>query len=494
MRSQIAKGLHLNEEMLDDMEAQEAQADHEGLLMMASVGYDPYQILDEKDFFTAWIENIWQAACPSEEANGAIISACNEAHNRALRAKAQLAAVATQTTLYTMGVQAFVAGHYQKARHYFSVYGRSYTNRAVLTAIGLTHFSQALSIHQRLLERQSPAVPDFYYPVLLDANPLTSAGAGNPLTAKRSDAEARLARDRQELQANLDRSISLFEKAMRLEPNHPSTYLVLANTYLLSGNTFMVKGIVQGKYIPKFGNDPGSALILAMTTAMEGDHKAAQLAFERVIEGLQTSTQTSAFPEDLLTYTAFHNSAALATHMGQEARARALWTSLAQQAKTSGNGLLLRLSLNQLNIDPPAAKPLSGAPTVAGVRIGDRFAEPAEASAAYQSDALWIEGEPFRVLRHTSGSRFVVGPDQGVVSAWQDSGQRPGDRTLAGRVSIGDGRVSIGDPANRPMKAMGIPDRCLHMMAGEYWAYDAYGLAMHIQNNKIAGWFLYDAE
>ncbi len=484
MRKQIAKGLPLKEEMLADMEEKEAQADHDGLLMMASVGYDPYQILDEKDFFTAWIENIWQAICPSEGENGAIADACIEAHNRALRARAQLAAIATQTTLYTMGVQAFVAGRYQNARHYFSVYGRSYTNRAVLTAIGLTHFSEALLIQQRL-PVQGPA---FYYPVLLDANPLTAVDTSEDLTAKRSDAEADLARNRRLLQANLERAITLFEKAIRLEPHHPKTYLMLAYSYLLGGNTFMAKGIVQGKYIPKFGSDTASTLILAMTTALEGDHQQAQVAFEKVIADLQTAPVVPTFPKDLLTYAAFHNSAVLAEYLGQTAEAERLWQALARQAKTAGNSLIFRLSLNQLKIDSPRTHLLADAPTIAGVRIGDRFASITEDAKAYQSDALWIEGQPFRVLRNTSGSRFVVGPDEGVVGAWQDSGQNnPGDVTFAGRVAIGDG-------ANRPMKAMGIPDRCVHMLAGEYWAYDAYGVAMHIQNNRVAGWFLYSAE
>lgn len=490
LRNQIATGLHLNEALLDDMAEKEAQADHDGLLMMASVGYDPYQILDEKDFFTAWIENIWQAACPSEAENGAIAGACIEARNRALRARAQLAAVATQTTLYTMGVQAFVAGHYQRARHYFSVYGRSYTNRAVLTVIGLTHFSQALSIQRRLLQTRAIKAPAFYYPVLLDANPLGAGGSSDPSSAKRSDADAELAREKQRMQVHLDRAISLFEKAIRLEPDHPKTYLTLACSYLLGGNTFMVKGIVQGKYVPRFGSDTASALILAMTTAIEGDHQKARQAFETLIDDLETTAalRESTFPKDQLTYAAFHNSAVLADYLGQGEDAQRLWQTLAHQSKSAGNGLLFRLSLRHLEVEAPRGYPLESAPTVAGVRVGDRFEASSGQKNAYQSTALWIEGEPYRVLRSTGGSRFVVDPDEGVVSAWQDAGMsRLGDGTLGGR-------VSIGDDANRPMKAMGIPDRCLHMMAGEYWAYDAYGLAMHIQNNKVAGWFLYEAE
>jgi tetratricopeptide (TPR) repeat protein len=363
-----------------------------------------------------------------------------------------------------------------------------------LTAIAMTHFCEALKIHQRLLHQGALEVPAFYYPVLLDAHPLPSAVMGKVEPTKRSDTETALDAERRRLQANLDRSAGLLEKAIRLAPDHLSTYLLLASTYLLGGNTYMAKGIVQGKYLPRFGTDPAAELILAMTTALEGDHAGAQNAFERVIVDLQNKTSSSVnqFPKDLLTYTAHHNSAVLAEYLGQPAEGRQRWQRFAEAAKSTGNGLLFRIALNHLRIPPQRRQPLENAPHIAGVRLGDRF--PATAASAttsghrHRSDPLWIEGEPFLVWRHAQGRRLVADPEGRVIGAWQDADGGPqGDAVLGGR-------ITIGDPADRPMKALGVPDRSLHLTAGEYWAYDAYGIALRIENRRVAGWFLYHPE
>ena len=62
----MLRGLQLDDKLVANIEQKEAQADHDGLIMMASVGYDPYQILDKKDFFTAWVENILAELLPGD--------------------------------------------------------------------------------------------------------------------------------------------------------------------------------------------------------------------------------------------------------------------------------------------------------------------------------------------------------------------------------------------------------------------------------------------
>jgi tetratricopeptide (TPR) repeat protein len=496
LSKQMATTLTPETELLADREEKEAQADHDGLLMMASVGYDPYQIVDRKDFFTAWIENSWQATCPpeavvsgSQAGASPLAAACRQALTRSRRTRAQLKAVAAQATLYTMGVQAFVAGRYADARHYFSVYGRSYTNRAVLYATGLTHFCEALESQKRLRGYGALARPDFYYPLLLDASPPMPGSGLNDTTAKRSpdttvaDA-AVIEREQQRKALSLAHAVELFEKAIRLAPEQPKSYLMLAYSYLLGDNPYMVKGIVRGKYIPRFGQDLAATLILAMTAATEGSYDTARKLLSAVYKGQQRVADPSqhrrpgGFPEDLLTYAAYHNGAALAAYLGQADEARRLWQTLAQQAKSSGNGLLFRLALNRLEIETPATETISMAPTVAGLRLGDRFNGPD--ARPLQSDPFWIEGEPYRMWRLADGIHIVVGPEATVVSAWRN----------AGPACLTD-RLAIGDEADRPMTVLGMPDRRLHLLAGEFWAYDAYGVAVRIENQKVAGWFLY---
>ena len=93
---------------------------------------------------------------------------------------------------------------------------------------------------------------------------------------------------------------------------------------------------------------------------------------------------------------------------------------------------------------------------------------------------LWIEGDLYHVYRFDDGSRFVVGKDQRILSAWQ----------TAGRQQLTEG-IALGDVADRSLKTFGVPNRRMHMLSGEYLAYDDYGIAIHIDNRKIAGWFLY---
>ncbi len=119
------------------------------------------------------------------------------------------------------------------------------------------------------------------------------------------------------------------------------------------------------------------------------------------------------------------------------------------------------------------------APAIEGVRLGDRnLGQVSKKSKLVNS--LWIEGDKYKVYRLDNGSRFIVNANKKVINAWQDSGKARLDRGL-----------SIGDEAGRAMKTLGTPDRQLHLVSGEYLAYDTYGLAVHIIKDRIAGWFLY---
>lgn len=484
VKQKILNEFELGDAMWKDVAQKEAQADHDGLIMMASVGYDPYQILDKQDFFTRWVENIWGSACDLNPSGSAVGRACQAAQSRALRARAQLTTVATQAMLYELGVQAFIASDYEKARRYFRAYGRDYSNRALLTALGLSHFAEALVEQQWLIKNQALERPAFYYPLLLDANPILKPEQNQDIdTAKRSALSVLIEQKKIKMQSSLEKSIAYFEKAIRLEPQHAKTYLLLAFSYLLDGNSFMARGIIQGKYQPQFAKDPSSALILAMISAIEGKKKEATKDFETLIGQLRKPLAETVFPADVLIYTAYYNSAAYASFIGKNESADLRWKKLARESQSSGNSYLFRLALTHLSSKAKFAAPLKNAPTIAGLRLGDHFPKSLSPVSGQQGNALWIEGEQFQVLRLEEGSRYVVGADQEIISAWQD----------AGTARLND-RIAVGDAADRPLKTLGIPDRRLHFMSGDYLAYDDYGLAIHIVYNKVAGWFLYQTK
>jgi tetratricopeptide (TPR) repeat protein len=486
----MLRGLQMDDKLVANIEQKEAQADHDGLIMMASVGYDPYQILDKNDFFTQWVENIWQNSCLVTQASTAEAEACKQAQSRALRAQAQLSNVATQSLLYELGVQAFVAGNYYDANRYFTAYGRDYPSRAVLTALGLTQMAKALQIHQELIHTGALQKPDFYYPLLLDATAAATPSNHSKNTTKRASQDAMTQQQLDKIRQILDKANDYFEKAIRLEPNHRKSYLLLAMSYLMADNTFMARGVLQGKYIPRFQQDAASELLLAMTSALEKKSSRAQREFEKTLKQLahekpphKQSQQGNSLPDDLLIYTAYHNYAALLTHTGSPDKAQDLWKNLATAAKQQTNPFLFRLALNHLNPESAPSQPRAKALQVAGKRLGDTFLNGTETSPAQASKTeseLWIEGDLYHVYRFDDGSRFVVGKDQRILSAWQASGRQ--------RLTKG---LALGDSADRSLKTFGVPNRRMHMLSGEYLAYDDYGIAIHIDNHKIAGWFLY---
>ena len=482
----MLRGLQLDNKLVANIEQKEAQADHDGLIMMASVGYDPYQILDKKDFFTQWVENIWQNSCRVTQDSAVEADACKQAQSRALRARAQLGSVATQAMLYELGVQAFVAGNYYDAERYFTAYGRDYPSRAVLTALALTHMAKALQIQQELIRSGALAIANFYYPLLLDATaaatPLEHAAGA---AGRRSSPDAVSEQQRRKMHQELEKANDYFDKAIRLEPNQKKTYLLQAMSYLIDGNTFMARGVLQGKYIPLFRHDTPSDLLLAMTSALENNDKKAQHAFQRLLKPLSTGNKSDAkqdntIPNDLLRYTAYHNYAALLVHLGDNTKALALWEKLAGESQQNGNAFLFRLALSHIN---PSATPTLQRATalqIDGKRLGDEFANSPTVANTEQQSELWIEGDLYHVYRLNDGSRFVVGKDHKILSAWQASGRQ--------QLTPG---LKMGDNADRTLKTFGIPSRRLHMLSGEYLAYDDYGVAIHIDNHKIAGWFLY---
>ena len=469
-QTSMLRGMNLDADQLQQMEQKEAQADHDGLILMSSVGYDPYQVLDKKDFFTVWVENIWQSSC-QQTGDAALGQACKQAQSRALRTQLQLDNVASQAMLYELGVQAVVARQYRQARHYFTVFGRDYPSRAVISALAMTYLAEAVEIQQLLLKQGNLDQPGFYYPLILDA----SVQAGRKTASTRRGDQG--ARQKKQIQQLVNQGIKQLERAIELEPDYQTSYLMLGSAYLLANNTYMARGVLQGRYIPRFGADASSDLLLAMTHAIEGQPKAARGEFQALLKKLQTTNEAAGLPENLLLYSAFYNAAANDLFMGDETAARANWQQLARMAQTTGNSLLFRLALGQLNTAAPVTTTaLSVAPVVQGLRLGDAYKVN---KLQDQSSDLWIEGDKFSVMRNHQGSHYVVSDKGKVINAWQEA-----------EGSI-ENLLAIGDKPDRPLKALGMPDRHVHMLSGEYLAYDRYGLALHINQNKVQGWFLY---
>jgi len=180
----------------------------------------------------------------------------------------------------------------------------------------------------------------------------------------------------------------------------------------------------------------------------------------------------------------FYNLAALYTSIDKSHEADKVWMKLAKISQKEGDTLLFRLAIN--HIDPEkhtlVRNKLQQAPAIDGRRLGDTMA--ISPGVNYNRSDLWVDGEHFLVVLDKS-SRYITNDEGVLISAWQSDSDAKSAQI--------NNKLSMGDPADRPFKTLGIPDRRLSMTSGEYLAYDNYGLAVRISNDKVRGWFLYEA-
>ncbi len=482
-QQELQRGLSLQNQALPDLERREAQADHDGLILMATVGYDPFVVIDgpindtedansQKDFFTHWVENLWDIPCqqhPQRETSGRNAAACAQAHTRAARSRAQLDAIATQATLFELGTQAFGAKQWQQARRYFSAYGREFPSRAVHLNIGLTHLAQALAIHNRLHTSGNRSGPHFFYPLQLELRP--------EATPQTSDGQTRGDAEQRRLQQHARHAVQSFERALRLEPQHRNSYLQLVIAHLLADNLPMARGELQGNYLPRFGKDPAASLLLAMIRAREGNLDEAHNDFQKLLSRLETepsSLDNSPWPIELLIHSSFRNAVALAKARNKNTNITKLWQRMARLAQASHQPLLFRLAIEHVRPGSLQSRPPAWTPKIRGARLGDVV------HASARRNTFWLDGETLSIYRFDDGARWVVDSKGRLINAWQHGGQS----------HLGN-KLVLGDTADRPLKALGPPTRRVELVSGTYLAYDALGLAIHIEDGHIGGWYLY---
>ena len=97
-----------------------------------------------------------------------------------------------------------------------------------------------------------------------------------------------------------------------------------------------------------------------------------------------------------------------------------------------------------------------------------------------KQQAIWLNGDKLQLLIFATGESYIINDKDIVQHAWQ---------TPMSSATIGN--LHLGDKIDRPYKLYGIPSRHLHLDSGEYLAYDHLGIAFHLLDNKVNGWFLY---
>ena len=464
----MLRGLALDEKVIRDMENREAQTDHDGLVMMASVGYDPFAVIDDHDFFSRWVEHIWKTSCRLKGNGKAIEKACQRAATRAVRTRAQLKEAAVQSLLFDLGIQSYIAGQFERARYYFVRYGKRYPSRSVYTNIGITYLAQAIAIEQKLAKTDAKRLL-FYYPLALESQPFPGAQRAG---GTRGGEYKRL----QELkQAYIDEAVKSFNQAIRLDPQYRLNYIYLAMGYLLVDNTFMVRGVLQGQYEPRFKQDTLMQLLLHMTAAREGQVDTAEQALSKMRDAEQV-LRDEVLEKALIDYAIHYNYTVLLEANNKRDEIEAVWQRFAKQVQQEGRSEIFRLALAQLNVMNPRPAQLNLDRDL--FKLGSVLSE--DDIGNNEVTELWLDGEVFRVVRKEQGLKLFLNRENNVISVWQDK---------ADSASISG--LSVGDERDRPFKLLGMPSRHIHFVDGEYLAYDELNFAIRLMNNRVAGWFHY---
>ncbi len=473
IQQQLLKDLKINPDTISQLEQREAQADHDGLLIMASVGYDPFHVVDQKDFFTTWVENLWDVSCASQKLDSTITSACRKARSRALRTRTQLTTVAAQNSLFEMGMQHYVAASYEQAREYFNAFGKDYPSQAVFANIGLTYLQEAIDIEHQITTLDSRRIR-FIYPIMLSQSPLAANSTTTLAQNKRGAVDVFITQLKEKKHQYIESAITQFEKAIRLQPDQRDSYILLATSYLVDDNTFMTRGIMQGKYTPKFGKDAAAQMLLAITSYKENHPDA---AINKLTSALNSVSQhpDSVLSADSLQYALTHNLANIEKQQGGARAAQQAWKKLAARAKQNGNSYLFQLAV--ANINQNALPKASKSPTTSSDTIlGSKYKT---SKKTQKVSELWFEGDRYQVVRTEQGTRLVIDEKDYLIAASNVPTKTNGKS------------INIGDTADRALVYFGLPSRRIHLTSGEYLAYDSLALAIHVVNHRIAGWFSY---
>jgi tetratricopeptide (TPR) repeat protein len=475
IQAQLLKDLKINPDSIAQLEQREAQADHDGLLIMASVGYNPFKVVDHKDFFTTWVENLWQVSCSDKQLDSSIVNACKKAQTRALRTRTQLTTVATQNTLFELGIQAYVAGNYTQAQHFFSAFGKDYPNRSVFANIGLTYLQQAIEIEDQIAELDTSRAK-FIYPAILSSSPLTGAKTTMASNNKRGAIDVLIAQLNAKKHQLVETAIPQFEKAIRLQPQHRLSYILLASSYLVDDNLFMTRGILQGKYLPLFGEDAATHNLLAITSFKEKHVDDAVHQFQTALQ-ITHSNKNHLMEPDTTRYIITSNLASALKQQGKMNEVKIAWNSLASYAKQQGNGYLFQMAVYHVNSNAINTSVNRNLATVSELSAGKN-----KASAMHKVNELWLDGSKYLVMRNDNGDRKITDDENHVIATSNVTPLHEASKTIV-----------VDDSADRPLKLFGMPSRRIQLTSGEYLAYDTMSLALHIVNNRVVDWFTYAA-
>ena len=470
IQARLLEGIELDQKKFLKIEKQEVQADQDGLTLMTMVGYDPYTVLEKNSFFKAWVENIWDKPCDmvSEYSATSIAKACKKAGVRAARAKAHLEKIATESSLYQLGVEAFVAGKYSLSRKYFKAYGRLYPGHVVHNSIGMSYLFEVMELNKQIAKHENMRHLDFVYPMLLDLNPVSIVKKRGTLANEEKSKAKRKQREKL-----IGSAVLVFEKAIKLSPEYRPAYLNLIVSYLLNDNTPMARGILLGKYKKIFGTDIEYEMLTVMVAAINKQKNTGN-KFKKLVSIVMSDL--SGYHTTQI-YSVLKNASIYWQYNGDDNQAENVWKQAAMELKSFGDPLLFKLALAELKSFGSKTVKLNNDLEKIRITIDNDLKS---ASDIKKSHFFWYQGEKIFVSHNEQGDHFII----------SEKGKRLSSQMmLDGSVKLAG--LKAGDNVLRSYIRFGAPDRRVYLLSGEYIAYDKAGIGLYVKNNIIQSWFVY---
>ncbi len=463
VRESMLNGLDIDQNKIQDLENREAKADEDGIVLMSLVGFDPFEVIRDKSFFILWAESVWKTSCGINDAPSAI---CEQARARTLRAKLKLDDIAKKSTVFEMGIQAYVMGNYPLARQWFTEYDKSYSSHIVHDNIGLTYLMEVLS--ETALDL---SVAQYAYPLHLGSYS-TFKKNGAQQTMRGIDKHSVTTTDTERVHRLLSQAEPFFKQAIKISPNYKPAYQHLIICYLLKQRVFSANAQLLEIYKPRFGKDQLFNFLSALLMAIDGDKANAIAYFDKILESELKSNHK-------WLYSSAINLALLYQESGDSNAEHHVWRRLIDRAKKTGDGVLFQQALQQSKPGSVSYRRNPGVQaTIEGFVIGDTMPDLVNIEAGYE---FWMNGDLYKVFRLPGGRSFVTDHKNIIKHVWQNQNHL--------RTSVLG--VNLNESPDRLLKTLGMPQRYIVTQQGEYLGYDSYGVALNIKNNKISGWFIY---
>jgi len=467
----------------------EVRADHNALLFMSAVDFNPLILFsDTASFLTSWVEAVTRRSCQYRQMTVSVSHVCKTAQARTQQLHQKINYVALQSTLLILGNNAFITGRYDQAQRYFEAFSEDFKSAAVFSNLGLSYLAEAMHLMQGSIVSSQKIHVQLKYPVYLDTGDqmmhwLSQAKKlqeqyGYKQGRSKGNDETLDEATYQRVQQQLARAEKMFSHAMEYAPHHRFYLAYLITTHVMQSQLLSADALLKEKYQAQFGDDLLSQLLAALIVAAHGKTAEALSQLETVfldrsVQWFQALDAKNRY----VTYLGFQNMqllSSLAPRGNSMADYGSIFSSYAITSEDTFNYYRAQLMMQKIAVNSMAERP-----SLHGFELGQRFIESRAMQGRVDKRELWVSGERFLLYQFTDEAYLLVNRNNRVIEAWQDV------------IITENNKSNIPVTLAMLKKTYGMPSRTLSVTGGDYFVYDSLGVATKVNNDQVEGWMLF---